>query len=497
MIQLRDVRYRYPSTDWVLNGLDLTVDGGEYIFIGGANGSGKSTLTYLFNGLVPHFFGGTLLGHVLVSDLYTQETSVSNLFARVGLVLQNADAQLFNSTVEDEIAFGLESLGLPGKEINDRIQGISDRLNLENLLGQSPATLSGGEKRLAAVASVLCLDPEVLLLDEPYGDLDWAAVSRVRQALQDINRSGRTLIVIEQRMGDFLLDSTRCLILDRGKFLFESPSNTGGARFCREHLLPHYPRKARTRTQTNTPVLILEDLSYGIDGKEILSSVSLELRTGETAAIIGRNGAGKTTLIKQFNGLLRPSDGKVIFNGEQLGDKDPSEMAAKIGLSFQNPNDQFFKSRVKDEILVGPSMLKQVEDEWVEEIWSIFGLHGLLERPPYRLSEGEKKRVALASILAMQPTLLVLDEPTSGQDGRFREALALLLAELQDRGFTTVMATHDLDFAKATADRWIVLHEGRVVADGGPEEILRNEELFRMGALGPSEADAPTLTTRK
>ncbi|NIQ91338.1 MAG: ABC transporter ATP-binding protein, partial [Deltaproteobacteria bacterium] len=180
---MQDIRYRYPHTEWVLKGVDFSVKDCEYLFIGGANGSGKSTLAYLFNGLIPHYFGGTLQGTVTIHDLNTLEHKVFELFSHVGLVLQNADAQLFNSTVEDEIAFGLESLGLPGGEIDNRIREISRTLNVEDLLGRSPATLSGGEKRLVAIASVLCLNPSVLLLDEPYGDLDWEAVERVRQAL--------------------------------------------------------------------------------------------------------------------------------------------------------------------------------------------------------------------------------------------------------------------------------------------------------------------------
>ena len=173
----------------------------------------------------------------------------------------------------------------------------------------------------------------------------------------------------------------------------------------------------------------------------------------------------------------------MAFEGKEITGKAPSDVAARVGLSFQNPNDQFFKYRVKDEILVGPRMLGTLEKVWLEEVVSIFDLNRLLDRSPYRLSEGEKKRVALASILAMRPQLLVLDEPTSGQDGQFREALAALLEELKDRGFSILVATHDLDFARATANRWVVLFEGRVVADGSPEDLLADEQLIHSGAL--------------
>ncbi len=488
MIRLRDIRYRYPYTKWALEGIHLSIDAGEYVFVGGANGSGKSTLGYLFNGLIPHFFGGALEGSVSVNKTNTLEQTVCELFTHVGLVLQNADAQLFNSTVEDEIAFGLESLGLPAGEINKRIREISKSLDLEDFLGRSPASLSGGEKRLVAIASVLCLNPSVLLLDEPYGDLDWEAAKRVRETLAEINQSGKTVVVIEQRMDGFLQDATRCFILEQGRVMFEGPSKAAKDVFLREHLWPCYPKRRENVSLGKDPVLVIQDLHYGIEKKEILKGISLELRNGETVAIIGRNGSGKTTLIKHLNGLLRPTRGRVTLEGEEVASKAPSEMASHVGLSFQNPNDQFFKYRVSDEILVGPKMLGKLQDDWLEEIWDVLGVRPLLDRSPYRLSEGEKKRVALTSILAMRPQLLVLDEPTSGQDGRFRETLAVLMGELEDRGFTILIATHDLDFAKATADRWVVLHGGRVVADGSPQNLLADDQLIRLGALPKPES---------
>jgi energy-coupling factor transport system ATP-binding protein len=488
VIRLQDIRYRYPHTEWVLKGVDFSVKDCEYLFIGGANGSGKSTLAYLFNGLIPHYFGGTLQGTVTINDLNTVEHKVFELFSHVGLVLQNADAQLFNSTVEDEIAFGLESLGLTGGEIDDRIREISRTLKLEDLLGRSPATLSGGEKRLVAIASVLCLNPSVLLLDEPYGDLDWEAVERVRQALSEVNRSGKTVIVIEQRMGKFLYDTSRCLILEQGKLLYDGSPQSAHEILLKAHLLPHYST-GRNGAPGKGPLLVTQDLSYRIKDKDILQGVTLELREGETLALIGRNGSGKTTLLKHFNGLLRPTSGRLTFKGEHIQDKAPSELAAEVGLSFQNPNDQFFKYRVKDEVMAGPRILRKLQEDWLREIWQVFDLHELLDRSPYRLSEGEKKRVSLASILATRPKLLVLDEPTSGQDGRFREALATLMAELKNRGFTIVIATHDLDFAQATADRWIVLHEGRVVGDGAPDDLRNDEKLIRLGAIAAPDLD--------
>jgi energy-coupling factor transporter ATP-binding protein EcfA2 len=489
MIRISNIHYRYPRSGWALNGIDLTMDDGEYIVVYGPNGSGKSTLAYLFNGLIPHFLDGTLKGSVIVNGTDTKKSSPADLFSFVGLVLQNADAQLFNSTVENEIAFGLESLGLPGREIDRRIKEISKALHIEELLGRSPTTLSGGEKRLVAIASVLCLDPPLLLLDEPYANLDWEAVNRVREILKEIHQRGKNVVVLEQRTGGLLQDFSRCLITKQGKILFDGTPKVARSILLAEHLVPRYPMPRKNKPFGKDPILAVRDLCCRIDKKEILKGISLEIRKGETVALVGKNGSGKTTLIKHLNGLMRPIGGEVIFQGETIRGKAPSDMAANVGLCFQNPNDQFFKEKVKDELLVGLRMRGKGQDGWFEDICNLFDLHELLERSPYRLSEGEKKRVALSSIFAMQPKLLVLDEPTLGQDGRSRENIATLMGVLEDRGFTTLIATHDLALAQAIANRWVVLHDGRVVADGSPQDLWQNEELIQLGALNRPAQD--------
>ncbi len=488
VIRLNNTHYRYPGSDWVLNGIDLSIVEGEYVAVLGANGSGKSTIGYLLNGLIPHFFEGILKGSVVVNGVNTKDSNVSNLFSQVGLVLQNADAQLFNSTVENEIAFGLESLGLPAREIQKRIYEVAAVLHIENLLDRSPDTLSGGEKRLAAIASVLCLDPAVLVLDEPFASLDWKGMKRVKRLLLKIHQSGKNVIVIEQRIQRFLQDATQCFIAERGKIRHAGrPADLQGA-IAEKHLVPQYPlRKRKGSFIDHETILRVRDVSYCIGAREILKNVSFDVRHGETIAIVGENGSGKTTLIKQFNGLLHPTEGEVVIAGEKVGNKSPAQLVPSIGLCFQNPNDQFFKNRVEDEILVGPKLLGKKKNRWFQEVCDVLDLHTLLDRSPYRLSEGEKKRIALASILAMEPNILVLDEPTVGQDGRFKESLAVLLKIFEEKGFTLIIVTHDLDFAWSTTDRWIVLHDGRVVADGNPRDIRYDEQLIRSGALDLSE----------
>ncbi|MFH1243766.1 MAG: ATP-binding cassette domain-containing protein [Pseudomonadota bacterium] len=485
MIRLSNVYYRYPHTPegWVLKGINLTIHEGEYVLLCGASGSGKSTLGYLLNGLIPHFFGGVLEGSVFVSGLETRAAKVSDFISKIGLVLQNSDAQLFNSTVEDEIAFGLESIGLSTRQIERKIDWITDTLHIKDLLNRSPTALSGGEKRLVAIASVLCMAPPVLLLDEPFAHLDWVGARQVHDALLEVHRSGKTVIVIEQRLEGILESATRCLLLSSGKLLFDGHPRDARPLLLREDLMPRYPRKREHKFLKNDPVLVARNLVFKTAGRGIINGISFEVKEGETLAIVGKNGSGKTTLLKQLNGLLRPSEGNLCLMGMDVQKKAPSEMARFVGISFQNPNDQFFKNRVQDELFVGLRGLGVGHDQWLEEICGLFDLHDFLDRSPYRLSEGQKKRVALASILVMRPKLLVLDEPTVGQDGRFLQAITRLLMSLEERGLTILIATHDLEFAEAIARRWIILHEGRVVGDGSPHELMRNEELIRMGAI--------------
>jgi len=493
VIRLSNIHYRYPDTNEfkVLQGIDLTVDKGEYLLLCGGSGSGKSTLGYLLNGLIPHFFGGTLEGVVSIMGRDTANLTVEDLFSTVGLVFQNTDAQLFNSTVENEIAFGLESLGRPAREIEKEIRRTAAAVGIGHLLDCSPEALSGGEKRLVAIASVLCLAPPILVLDEPLAHLDWQGSERVRKILRRLHRRGTTVVVIEQRVETVLSDVTRCVVMDQGRILFDGPPKAAVSVLRDRHLLPRYPARPALEPANNPgdseaePLLRLQNIHYEINHKPILHDVSLQVRAGEILAVVGPNGSGKTTLIRHFNGLLRSQGGDVVFRGKKIRRAGPSSMAGRIGISFQNPNDQFFKTKVADEIRIGLKLSPEGGEERFGKLCTLFHLQELLDRSPYRLSEGQKKRVSVASILAVGPKLLVLDEPTVGQDGRFLEALSGLLLSLREKGMTIVVVTHDLEFAHATAGRWVVVHGGRVVGMGTPRELVRDESLIRMGALHP------------
>ena len=430
-----------------MDGIDLPIGKGEYVLVCGANGSGKSTLACLLNGLIPHFFGGKLEGSVIVDGMDTRDTTVSELFPHVGLVLQNADAQLFNGTVEDELAFGLESLGLSPDRISEKIRETAKTFRIEHLLTRSPDRLSGGEKRMAGIASIYCLGPSVLVLDEPYANLDGEGAERVREALKTLHRKGLAVVVVEQRLDECLEDADRCVIMEQGKILHDGSPVHARTILSSAGLIPDYSEcHAAKRSacgngnrpfgnvQRSEPFVRIEHLSCDIDGKPILRNVSFTIGRGETVALVGKNGSGKTTLIKHLNGLYRPRTGGVFFDDKRIDERTPPQKASLAGISFQNPNDQFFKGCVEEELRVGLELAQGDREGWLERICEIFDLHDFLGRSPFRLSEGEKKRTAVCSVLSMDPRLLVLDEPTAGQDGRLRLTLAKIVRELNRKG---------------------------------------------------------------
>ncbi|MEJ2024847.1 MAG: ABC transporter ATP-binding protein, partial [Deltaproteobacteria bacterium] len=432
-------------------------------------------------------FDGSLRGNVTIMGKDTRHVTVADLMASVGFVFQNVDAQLFNGTVEKELGFGLESLGLAPDERASQIEKTAEELHIEHLLDRSPTALSGGEKRLVAIASVLSLNPPIMVLDEPLAHLDWKGAERVRNVLLRLHEKGTTLVVIEQRLSALRRNATRCLVLEKGALLFDGSPQAAHQVLQAQHLLPRYPRKPSRGKNQGSPLIQAQEISHAFEERPVLRDLSLEVKEGEILAVVGPNGAGKTTLVKHLNGLLRPSRGTVLSRGKELRKQNPVEIAKRIGVSFQNPNDQFFKTTVESELAVGWNLCNKTPAGWFETVCELFQLGNLLAHSPYRLSEGQKKRVSIASVLVMNPGLLILDEPTVGQDGLFLETLAALLVALRDKGLTIVIVSHDLEFAQAVAERWVVLLEGKVVAEGAPEVLAQDENLLKKGALGISQ----------
>ncbi len=524
MIEIDHIHYRYTSAGpgWVLEDLSLHIEPGEYVLICGASGSGKSTLCRTFNGLIPHFYGGVLEGKVWVAGLDTGTHPVSELFSHVAMIFQNPEAQLFNSTVERELAFGLESLGLPRDEIRQRVAESAEIVGISGLLSRNPHQLSGGEQQLVVIAAALALHPQMIVLDEPYANLDPANVRQVRNALREIHRRGTAIVLTEHRLQNAIQDVGRMLVVHQGRIVLDGPprnvlreevtafglnlppvvraaSQLGLSRvpLSVEELVSAVngstpppdviPARPGAATPNGNPVLQLENVSFFFNQTPALRHVNLELRAGERLAIVGANGAGKTTLVKHFNALYRPAQGRVMVVGQDTRRAKVSELARHVGLAFQNANNQFFEFQVWDEIIAGAQALGRYDEEWLQELVKLFQLEPLLARSPYRLSEGEKKRVAFASALAARPDILVLDEPTAGQDAAFRRTLGDLLNELRAQGQTVVLVTHDLEFAEQYADRWVLMAGGEVLTTGHPWEVMADTAAMRRANLEPTQ----------
>ncbi|MEJ5357178.1 MAG: ATP-binding cassette domain-containing protein [Desulfobacterales bacterium] len=470
-VEARGIAYRDGSGELLLRDLTLRVDPGTYAVVFGENGAGKSTFAYLLSGLIPHFFGGDLQGEIRLNGLDPRRLGPAELFHRVGLVLQNTDAQLFGSTVEADLAFGLQNLGLSPTVAASRIAAAARDLGIEHLLWRPPEALSGGERRLAAIASVRVLDPEVLVLDEPFADLDWVFRGRVERLLAELHAGGRTVLVLEHREGAFLEDAEVLLVFEQGSCTASGPAREARRQLAAKGLLPSYPPRPPGGGATGEPLLSAEGLRADLGGATILSSVSLALRAGEVVALVGRNGAGKSSLLRVLAGIARPTAGRVRIGGEDLFRFPPRERALRVGICFQNPNDQFFRATVREELEVGFRLRGKgpVDDASAAACWP--GIEAILDRSPHRLSEGGKKQAAIAAVLAAEPAVLLLDEPTVSQDARGKEALARRIGDLARRGAAVLVATHDLSFAAAVAHRAILLERGKVQAEGTVEEI--------------------------
>jgi energy-coupling factor transporter ATP-binding protein EcfA2 len=370
--------------------------------------------------------------------------------------------------------------------------------------------LSGGEQQLVAIAALLAIAPQLLVLDEPYANLDPVSVRRVRAALKMIHQKGLGVVISEHRLPYTVPDVQRMVALHRGRIVLDGapeqllaqdverfglelplpvragrrlglprlPLNVEALQSLDLSSLPPSGLKTVPPTLPSAAadiVLEVERVSFDLHGAPILRDVSFTLRRGESLAIVGANGAGKTVLLKHLNGLYRPTRGQVRVMGKDTSRVQVSRLARQVGIAFQNPNSQFFKLTVWEELLVGPKALGLHDEAWLRELVRLFRLEPLLQRAPYRLSDGEKKRVAFAAALAHRPAILALDEPTSGQDWHFRSILGTLLAELRAQGQAMLLVTHDLSFAEQHAHRWILLADGQVVAEGAPWDVMADK----------------------
>lgn len=451
LITAEQVAYQYPNSDYGLSPTSLTVQPGEFLHIAGPSGSGKSTLARCLTGLIPHLYRGRLQGYVRLGDLQTDQQPLWRLTERAGMVFQNPAAQMLGLSVEEEIIFGLENLGMPSEEIDAGLEATLTRFNMTGLRDRRPQTLSGGEQQKLALAAIMARQPAVLALDEPFSMLDVTAATELVDRLIELSRDGTTVIVFEHR----------------AEFLDNVPG------LCRlslnGHRLPDIPRPnadavPRFRPPAAPLRLSVDRLAVDLGQRRVIENLNLEIDGGQTVAIVGRNGVGKTTLLRALAGL-QPYEGSV-----QVNDDRPD-----FGLVFQNADLQLFNATVRDEILY---RISDPDMTLYQHLLDALGLARYEETPPLLLSEGEKKRVALATVLLRQPPHgVLLDEPSLGQDAAHKRMLLDMAKALNRAGQIVIMTTHDLTLAAGT-DRIVLLGADGIVVDGPPDRVLANEEAW-------------------
>jgi energy-coupling factor transport system ATP-binding protein len=454
-------------------------------------------------------------GEVIVCGKNTRDHPPGQLAGTVALTFQCPDDQLFSNSVEAEIAFGPEHMGLEPNEIDRRISWALEATGAGPLRRRLVDELSGGEKQRVAIAAVLALKPSILILDEPTSELDPRAADDLIGMLSRLNRDhGMTVLVMEHRLERLYGTMTRLIVMDRGRIALDGAPDDifrgdvhafgitapSAAAFRMLYGSGPYPGPWRALPYGHSPSrgkraisLLGVEFAYPKTGQKTLDGVSLDFFCGEIAVIMGANGSGKTTLIKHLNGLLRPDRGEVTVDGVPAKGMTVAQIARKAGIVFQNPDLQMFAESVFNELAFGPTnmgMGPQDIDKAVRDAAEALDIGRLLHEPPFTLSGGEKQRVAIGSVLTMGPPVIALDEPTLGLGHGMKERLAAILRALASSGHAIVVVTHDVEFAAAHADRVIVLARGRVLADGRPRDVLTAEAILRTASLQLPQASA-------
>jgi energy-coupling factor transport system ATP-binding protein len=515
LVEVDGLTYRYRrATEPAIRDVSLRMEPGEVLLVAGPSGCGKSTLIRAINGLIPHAYPGELTGAVRLAGRSTTDLKLRDIALSVGTVLQDPAKQIVGATVEAELAFGPENLGVPRSEIRDLIRLVAERAAIEPLLGRETAALSGGERQLLAMAGILMMGPRLYVVDEPLANLDPLSAARLLTILRDLADRGDAVIIVEHRVEEAIeLRPDRVLYLDAGTTRYLGPVD-GFLRIAdpravklpfevvleraREGALgPGPDRRERADraqptlaaaaggvTKVEPARLAFDAVDVSIGDHPILHGVEASLGPREVVAVLGPNGSGKTTAFRAAMQLLPLTAGRIFVDGTDSVGRGTANLATIFGYVFQSPSQMLFARTVHDELAFGPVNLGR-DPAGLEALiaeclrrTALDGLEGIEERPPLSLSFGQQKRLALAIALALQPKTLILDEPSAGQDhqtaeGFMQEVLAIPGLE------SVYFITHDVDLALTHADRILLFRDGRIVADGPPKEVIVDEARWR------------------
>jgi energy-coupling factor transport system ATP-binding protein len=487
MIAVRNLSYTYRNRPApTLRDINVNFGAGQLALIAGASGSGKTTLARCINGLIPRNYpNGALIGHVEIDGADIKPLTLAELAQRVGTVLQDPEKQIVAADVMGEIAFGLENLGIARREIARRVEQAAEQLNITYLLERNTFELSGGEKQKVAVAGVLAMEPRALLMDEPLASLDPASARETMALLRGMADRGSAVMVIEHRVKAVQAARPEQVVwMEEGRVSEggEQKAEDGG----RMTAWSEQSSDLRPLSSERSPLLSLRNVRFSYDGgREVLSGIDLEICAGDRVALLGPNGAGKSTLCKHMIGLNRPAHGQVLIDGADTRALSVAQMARTVGYVFQSPSYMLFAPTLREELAFGPKNLKLAQPELERQVMRAAQAMGLSDRladSPFSLSFGGQKRASIASVLAMGTRMLVMDEPTAGQDSatvaRFMHDI-LKSEQLE----AMLFATHDLGLARAYANRVIVMRDGAIVADGAADAVLADEALLRRSRL--------------
>ncbi len=547
-IELIDVSYRYPRTKrTVIKKLNLSVQKGELLAVMGENGAGKSTLCQILNGIIPHSAGGKMKGQVLIEGINTQESSVGQLSTIVGIVLEDPETQLFTTSVLNEVSFGPENLLMPVEEILERAKRVLKLVRLDGFEDRPPTDLSGGQKQRLAIAAGLVMEPSILVLDESTSQIDPLGVVEVLSLIQKLNKELNMTIVMATDKGEEVARiADHILVLDEGRevaygtpreifadtgfftrFMIRSPqvSQLGSILEEKGHPLPTFPivlkeahdgivelldgkstpvvnesvrseivssEKSETKTSAPKPIITVDHLTYVYQPRDVLAvdDVNFEIKEGEFVAIIGQNGSGKTTILKNLLGLLHPTEGKITVAGLDTSQAAVADLARHVGFVLQNPDQQLFAETIEQEIAFGPQNLGVDEDEVMRRVDEALEMVDLdcdkMEFPP-ALSKGDRAKVVIASALALNPEIMVLDEPTTGQDYKGCHQILQIARKLHQENRTVVFVTHHMALVAEYAQRVIIMCEGKILLDSKTEDVFGQPEVIRKAHIIPPQ----------
>jgi len=490
IVVLKNVFYSYPrEKSWVLEEIDFSIAEGEFLAVMGENGAGKTTFCRLFNGIIPHSLGGRLLGTVIVDGEITEQTSVPNLARKVGMVLDDPDAQLFTSTVRNEAAFGPENLLLPPDEIEQRVSRALSAVGLSGFEDRAPATLSGGEKQRLAIAAALAMNGKILVLDEPLCRLDPSGAAELMSVLKEIREKFQITVVMAAHESAMMAEfADRVCVFKNGRV---AACDTAGNIFTDSKLLEEngiqppdfsgfsvptedenffsiFPKKNDTSSEQDAQTAVkITKLSYSYGSSPSLENINLSIMDNEFTAIIGHNGCGKTTLLKNITGLLHPLSGDIFIREKNTKDLTISQISKEVGFVMQNPDTQLFTDSVYNEVsfaLKNFGLPKNEIRRRVKEAVCTVGLTDM-EAFPHALSRSDRTMTILACVLAMGCKIIIFDEIDSGQDYKGSIKIMNIARELHSKGYTIIFVTHNMHLVREYAQRLIKIENNCIIMD--------------------------------